>query len=107
MKGIFPLDVVERVEHELGDVSESGGVARRDAVLSEGGEEFAEDEVDVGGGQELPGDGGSELGAEALGFEELQLFASVEKTKGGMIVVAGQTAAASVGGLVGAALDGG
>ncbi len=98
-EGVFLFDARERVEHELADVGEDGGVAGWDAVLGQGGEEFAEDEVDVGGGHEITADGGGDLGTEALGFEELHFVAGVEEAKSGVAVVAEHAATASVGSL--------
>jgi hypothetical protein len=85
------------VEQEVADVSEDGGVAGRDAVLGEGGEEFAENEVDVRGGQEVAGERSRELGAESLGFEELLFLAGVEKAEGGVVLIAQHAALAAVG----------
>src|SRR5712664_1216546 len=98
-EGVFLLEVGEGVEHELADIGEDGGVAGWDAVLGRGGEEFAENEVDVRSGHELAGEGGGEFGAEALGFEKLHLVAGVEGTKRGMSGVAEHAAAAAVGSL--------
>lgn len=84
VKVVFVLDITEGVEQKVADVSEDGGVAGRDAVLGKGGEEFAEDEVDVGGGQEVAGERSGKLGAEALGFKELLFLTGVEKAESGM-----------------------
>jgi hypothetical protein len=91
--------VVEGVEHELADVGEDGGGACRDAVLGSGGEEFAENEVDVGGGHELAGEGGGEFGADTLGFQKLHFIVGVEETERGMGVVTEHATAAAVGSL--------
>lgn len=93
---VFFFDVVEGVEQELADIGEGGGVARWDAVLGEGGEEFAEDEVDVRGGQEVAGERSRELGAEALGFEELLFLAGVEKAEGGVVLLTQHAALAAI-----------
>jgi hypothetical protein len=87
------------VEHELAEVGKNGGGAWRDAVLGGGGEEFAENEVDVGGGHKLAGEGGGEFGADTLGFEELHFIVGVEETERGMGVVTEHTTAAAVGSL--------
>jgi len=87
------------MEHELADIGEDGGVAGWDAVLGRGGEEFAENEVDVRSGHELAGEGGGEFGAEALGFQELHLIAGVEETEGRVGVATEHAAAATVGSL--------
>jgi hypothetical protein len=106
-KGLFPggealgdgdlvLDGGEAVEEELADVGEDGGVAARDAILREESEESAEDVVDVAGGLEFAGEGG-EFGGDAVGFEELALFAGVDEAEvrvGGRV---GQAAFAAVG----------
>jgi hypothetical protein len=86
------------VEHELTDVGENGSVAGRDAVLGGGGEEFAEDKVDVGGGHELAGERSGEFSAETVGFQELQLISGVEETEC-RVVAAEHAATATVGGL--------
>src|SRR5215470_12750452 len=49
------FDVGKGEEHELAEVGESVGGADGNAVLSDGGEDFAEGIVDVGGGQEVTG----------------------------------------------------
>ncbi len=96
VKFVFVFDITEGVEQGVADVSEDGGVAGRDTVLGESGEEFAEDEVDVGGGQEVSRERSGELGAEAIGFEELLLLAGVEKTEGGMVLIAEHAAFAAI-----------
>jgi len=97
VKFVFVFDITEGVEQEVADVSENGGVAGRDAVLGEGGEEFAEDEVDVGGGQEVAGERSRKLGAESLGHEELLFLACVEKAKGWMVLIAEHATLAAIG----------
>ena len=97
MKFVFVLDITEGVEQEVAYVSEDGGVAGRDTVLREGGEEFAEDEVDVRGGQEVAAERSRELGAEAMGFEELLFLVSMEKAECGVILVAQHAALAAIG----------
>src|SRR5213082_3557981 len=97
LEAVFGLELVERLEQELGDEGEVGGDARRDAVLRDGFEQFAEDEVDVGGGHEAAGERGGELRAEAIGFEKLTLGAGVENAERGMIRLAQHAAEASVG----------
>jgi len=85
------------VEHELGDVGEGFGFFDGDAVLRQGGEDFAEDVVDVGGGEIVAGERGGEFGADALGLEALALFAGVEGAQAGMIAMAKHATAAAVG----------
>ena len=67
--------------------------------MRQGGEQFAEDEVDVGGGHELAGDGGGDLGTEALGFKKLHLVTGVEEEERGVAVVAEHATTAAVGSL--------
>ena len=55
-------------EQGLAEVGEAGGFAKRDAVLGDGDEEFAEDVVDVGGGEEIAVEGRGNFAAEALGL---------------------------------------
>jgi hypothetical protein len=43
---------------------------------------FAEDVVDVGGGEEIPVEGGGDFGAEALGLEDLKFLFGVEGAEG-------------------------
>ena len=92
----FTLDGGKGLEDELADVSENGGVARRNAVVGEEGEEFSQDVVEIVGGLELAGEG-NELGADAVGFEELLLLAGVEEAEGGVILPADHAAAAAIG----------
>ena len=89
--------VGEAGEQDLAEVGEGGGFAEGDAVLGYGGEEFAEDVVDVGGGEEVALERGGDLGAQALGLEELELFAGVEDAEGEMGRSAKHAAAAAVG----------
>lgn len=84
------------VEHELAEVGEDGGGAWRDAVLGGGGEEFAENEVDVGGGHKLAGEGGGEFGANTLGLQKLHFIVGVEEAERGMGVVTEHATAAAV-----------
>src|SRR2546425_1177067 len=71
----FMLNLRHGVEKELAEVSEDGGVANRETVLSDGGEELAEDVVDVDGGEVFAGGRRGDLPAELLGFQELALGA--------------------------------
>jgi hypothetical protein len=87
----------ERVEHEGAKVAEGGGVALGNTILGQGGEDFAEDVVDVGGGEEIAGEGGGHFGAKSMGFQELLLGVAVEETEGRVGVVAKHAAAAAVG----------
>lgn len=96
-KRIFFFNVGDRLQHELADVGEGGGVASGNAILGEGGEEFAEDKIDVRGSEKVSGEGGGELRAKLLGFGELLLVASVEKAERRMAESAEHAAAAAVG----------
>jgi len=96
LEAVFGLEFVEGLEQELGDEGEVGGDARRDAVLRDGFEELAEDEVDVGGGHEAAGERGGKLRAEAIGFEKLTLGAGVENAERGMVRLAQHAAGAAV-----------
>ncbi len=84
-------------EQDLAEVGEDGGFARGDAVLGDGGKEFAEDVVDVGGGEEIAVEGDGNLVAQALGLEELQFLPGMEGTERRMDRAAQHAAAAAVG----------
>ena len=68
-----------RLEQELAEVREDSGVARREAILSDGFEEIAEDAVDVGGGVKVTGPGSGDKFAELIGVEKPLLHALVEE----------------------------
>jgi hypothetical protein len=85
------------LEEKLANKSESSGVAGWKAVLSDGGEEFSEHMIDVGGGEEFARGGFGKQRAECFGLEELAFGAGVEDTESGVIVAAQHTAFASVG----------
>jgi len=91
------LHVGEAREHDLAHVGEDGGLAKRDAVLRDGGEEFAEDVVDVGGGEKIAVERSGNFVAQALGFEELEFLPGVEGAEGRMERAAQHAAAAAVG----------
>jgi hypothetical protein len=93
----FVADQGDGLEKKLADVGQQGGVAGREAVLGDGGEEFAEDVVDIGGSVKVAGKRSGEVPAEAFGFEELALGAGVEDAEEGVILVAGHAALAAVG----------
>lgn len=80
----LPLHVGEAREHDLAEVGENGGFAGGNAVLRAGGEEFVEDVIDVGGGEEIAVEGGGNFGAEALGLEELEFLLGMEGAEGRM-----------------------
>jgi hypothetical protein len=61
-------------EQDLAEVGEDGGFARGDAVLGDRSKEFAEDVVDVSGGEEIAVEGDGNFVAQALGLEELQFL---------------------------------
>jgi hypothetical protein len=96
-EGELLFDVGEGGEQDLAEVGECGGFAEGDAVLCGGDEEFAEDVVDVGGGEKIALEGCGDLGAQALGLEELELFAGVEDAEAGMGGGAEHAAGAAVG----------
>ena len=93
----FLFHAREGREHDLAEEGEGGGFARRDTVLGDGDKEFAEDVVDVGGGEEIAVEGGGDFVAEALGLEELKLLPGMEGTEGRMGRAAQHAAAAAVG----------
>jgi hypothetical protein len=93
----FVLDGGEGLQHELAEPGESDGGALRDAALGESGEDFAENVVDVCGGEEVAGEGGGELFAKAMRFQELLLVAGVEGAEGGVVFVAEHAAVTPVG----------
>jgi hypothetical protein len=91
------LHVRERREQDLAEVGESGGLARGDTVLRDSDEKFAEDVVNVGGGEEIAVERGGNFAAQALRLEELQFLPGVKGTEGGMVRAAQHAAAAAVG----------
>ena len=97
LEAVFILEMVEGLEQELGDESEVRGDARLDAVLRDGFEELAEDEVDVGGGHEAAGERGGKFRAELIGFEKLTLGAGVKNAERRMVRLAQHAAGAAVG----------
>ena len=84
-------------EHYLAQIGEGGGGTLGDAVLGQSGEDFAHDVVDVGGGQEIAGEGGGHLRAEPVGFEQLVLGMGVEEAEGCVIPMPEHAALAVVG----------
>jgi hypothetical protein len=96
-EGEFLLYVREAREHDLAEEGQGGGFAEGDAVLGGGDKEFAEDMVDVGGGEEIAVEGGGDFAAQALGLEELGFLAGVEGTEGRMGRAAQHAAPAAVG----------
>lgn len=97
LEAVFVLEVIERLEQELGDEGEVRGNARLDAVLGDGLEELAEDEVDVGGGHETVGERSGKLRAKMIGFEKLALGASVKNAERRMVRLAQHATSAAVG----------
>ena len=93
----FVFDGGEGLQHWLAEVGESDGGGLRDAALGESGKDFAENVVDVCGGEEVAGKGGAELYAKSMRFQELEFFAGVEGAEGGMVFVAEHAALAAVG----------
>ena len=97
LEGGFFLDGGNGLQHELAEISHGGGVALGDPALGEGGEDLAEDVVDVGGVVEAAGKSGGDFGAKPRRFQELLLFTGVEDAEGGMVFFAEHTAGAAVG----------
>jgi hypothetical protein len=91
------LHVGEGREHDLAHVGEGDGFAKGDTVLRDGDKEFAEDVVDVGGGEEIAVEGGGNFVAQTLGLEALKFSPGMEGTKGSMDRAAQRAAAAAVG----------
>jgi hypothetical protein len=96
-EGKLLLHVGEAREHDLAEVGEDGGFAKGDTVLRDGDEKFAEDVVDVGGGEEIAVEGGRDFCAQALGLEELQFLPGMEGTAGRMDRAAQHAAGAAAG----------
>jgi hypothetical protein len=84
-------------EHYLAQIGEGSGGALGDAVLGQGGEDFAHNVVDVGGGEEIACEGGGHFRAQAMGFDELVLGVGVEEAEGRVVAVPEHTALAVVG----------
>jgi len=72
----FILDLRDGLEKELAEVSEDGGVASRETVLGNGGEELAENVVDINGGEVFAGGRSGDLPAQLIGLNELALGAA-------------------------------
>jgi len=89
--------VGEGSEQDLAEVGEDGGVARRDAVLRDGDKEFAEDVVDIGGGEEITVERDGDLGTQALRLAGLQFFPGMERTQRRVVRVARHAAATAIG----------
>jgi len=96
-EGELLLHVGEAREHDPAEESEGGGFAKGDAVLGGGDKEFAEDVVDVGGGEEIAVEGGGDFAAQALGLEELPFLAGMEGTERRMGRAAQHAAGTAVG----------
>jgi hypothetical protein len=90
------LDKGDRVEEKLAHEGESGGVAGGKTVLGDGGEEFSEDVIDVGGGEIFTGRRFGNESADGFGLDEVALGTSVEEAKRGVAVVAQHAAFAAV-----------
>jgi hypothetical protein len=96
-EGKLLLHVGEGREHDLAEEGEGGGFAKGDTVLRDADEEFAEDVVDIGSGEEIAVEGGGDFGAEALGCEELQFLSGMKGAEGRMNRAAQHAATAAVG----------
>jgi len=99
------FDGGKREEHELAQVGQGVGGAGGHAVLRDGGENFAENIVDVGGSEKVAGEGGGEFAAKLSRFEELLLLLRVKDAQGSVGGGAREAAAAAIGGLEGAAIE--
>jgi hypothetical protein len=97
LKAEFLLEFAKGKEQELANESQVGGIAGRDAVLGDGFVKFAEGEVDVRGSHEFACESGGEFGAEAVGFDDLALGASVEDTESWVVLLAEHATGAAVG----------
>ena len=97
LEAVFVLEMVEGLEQKLGDEGQVAGDTRRDAVLSDGLEELAEDKVDVRGSHEAAGERGGELGAETVGLEKLAFGASMKDAERRMVWLAQHATGAAVG----------
>ena len=93
----FAGDLGHGMEHDLAEIGEGGGLFLGDAVLGEGGKDFAEHVDDVGAGDEVTGEGGGDFRAEGAGFEDLEFGLGVEGTQLGVFRMAKHEAAAAVG----------
>jgi hypothetical protein len=79
----FVFDIGHRLQHELGDVGEGGGLAWGDSPVGEGLKDFAENVINVETGVEVAGER-RELGGELFGFKQLLFFACMENAKSRM-----------------------
>ena len=93
----FVFDGGDGVKHELPEKGEGGGGALGEAALCDSGKDLAENVVDVRSGEEVAGEGGGELVAKPMRFQELLLVAGVKGTEGGVVFVAEHAAVATVG----------
>jgi len=93
----FLGDCGHGVEHDLAEIGEGGGLFLGDAVLGEGGEDFAEDVDNVGAGDEVSGEGRGDFGAQPAGFENLEFGLGVEGTEIRVLGMTKHEAAAAVG----------
>jgi hypothetical protein len=84
-------------EQGFAEVGEIGGFAEGDTVLGDGDKEFAEDVVDVGGGEEIAVEGSGDFFAQALGLDALEFLPGMEGAVGRMGRAAEHAAAAVVG----------
>lgn len=84
-------------EQGLAEIGEAGGFAEGDTVLGDGDKEFAEDVVDVGGGEEIAVEGCGDFFAQALGLDALEFLPGMEGAVGRMGRAAEHAAAAVVG----------
>src|SRR6266404_5006632 len=92
----FVTNMFLAIEKKLSEIGEVFGAAGGDAAVGDEIEQFAEEEVDVGGRAELAGDGYEFLADFFLG-EELLLFAGVDQAEGRVGLVTEHAALATVG----------
>jgi len=93
----FVFDGREGLKHELAEEGEGVSGTLGDAALGESGKDFAENVVDVGGGEEVAGERGGELFAKAMRLQELEFTAGMEGAEGGVVFEAEHAAFAAVG----------
>ncbi len=95
-EGFLLPDAGKGAEEEMSNIGEGGGVARRDAVIGDEGQELAEGVVQAAGGLVFTGER-TEFGANAVEINELLLLAGMEEAEGGMGFPAGHAAVATIG----------
>jgi len=97
LEGKLLLHEGDRGEQGFAEVGELGGFAEGDAILGHRDEEFAENVVDVGGGEEIAVKRSGNFATEALGLDALEFLAGMEGAEGWMGRATQHAAAAIVG----------